>query len=508
MKKLILTVISAILILTSCAEAPRGSYAGVPNPVALEAERFVDEMYETRKSDYNVPLTDARVENLRLAHTYPDFDGRKLDAYVFDYKFKTDAPESLLLAGGMYLAEDGWFCPDYDNSHYLIFEGDEFVTEFGSNDSAPGEALFDSELAARIAEIVPTAVAREAERVVVELYKSYDSETVITDARVENLRLAHTYADFDGRKLDAYVFDYKFKTDAPESLILAGGMYLAEDGWFCPDYDNSHYLIFAGDEFVTSHFANDCSPGNELFDYELGAKLYDLGFTDVNHREKQLLAEIDRWQSDFYRYSDANLQLQKELKSATESIAQLELELNLAHQIIGVLLTEPATLPDGEPLLEAHTTGWTINFRVYSEQSQPTLYWQSQSYFGENWYKAELELPEEYKSGRIVRIEQGGGSGEAVAVVEATNYSNETVRLAYTYSPDAQLYPPIFDYFGLASEIGYTDRLPLEAPIVTPRDAVLLNEAAVVGLTHEREPVAGTHLGTVIRNVINARSAG
>ena len=54
------------------------------------------------------------------------------------------------MAGGMFVAEEvgngGWFCPDYRNMHYLIFEGEKFLLSIGSNDSQPGNELFDSEL--------------------------------------------------------------------------------------------------------------------------------------------------------------------------------------------------------------------------------------------------------------------------------------------------------------------------------------------------------------------------
>ncbi len=65
----------------------------------------------------------------------------------------------------------------------------------------------------------------------------------------------------------------EFLTESPDSVVLAGGMYITEDNWVMPGYPNSTYLVFRqdGDKlgYLQSIVENDCTPGTQLFTNDL-----------------------------------------------------------------------------------------------------------------------------------------------------------------------------------------------------------------------------------------------
>ena len=148
-----------------------------------------------------------------------------------------------------------------------------------------------------------------------EYYESTKPEAVwhALDWRVEDLRHSYTYEDFDGMKLDIYVYNVKFLSDNPENMLLAGGMYITDDGWYCPDYDNSRYLVFEGEKFICAFGSNDSEPGTDLFTSGLGKELYDLGLTTTNYSELEYRQTLDRYSADLQRYIDANRDLKAQI---------------------------------------------------------------------------------------------------------------------------------------------------------------------------------------------------
>lgn len=91
--------------------------------------------------------------------------------------------------------------------------------------------------------------------------------------RIEDLKYNYTYEDLDGMQLVIYQMNYEFLSEAPENIMLVGGMYITEDNWVMTSYPNSTYLIFHQDEdeliFLGSIMANDCTPGTEIFTDDL-----------------------------------------------------------------------------------------------------------------------------------------------------------------------------------------------------------------------------------------------
>ncbi len=148
-----------------------------------------------------------------------------------------------------------------------------------------------------------------------EYYESTKPEAVwhALDWRVEDLRHSYTYEDFDGMKLDIYVYNVKFLSDNPENMLLAGGMYITDDGWYCPDYDNSRYLVFEGEKFICAFGSNDSEPGTDLFTSGLGKELYNLGLTTTDYAAIEYRQTLNRYSADLQRYIDANRDLRAQL---------------------------------------------------------------------------------------------------------------------------------------------------------------------------------------------------
>lgn len=148
-----------------------------------------------------------------------------------------------------------------------------------------------------------------------EYYESTRPEAVwhALDWRVEDLRHDYIYEDFDGMKLDIYAYNVKFLSDNPENMLLAGGMYITDDGWYCPDYDNSRYLVFEGEKFICAFGSNDSEPGTDLFTSGLGKELYNLGLTTTDYAALEYRQTLDRYSADLQRYIDANRDLKAQI---------------------------------------------------------------------------------------------------------------------------------------------------------------------------------------------------
>lgn len=101
-----------------------GSTTDIPDEVLAAAKSQVMTYYgEALSGDFLSPaaLDDWRIERLTYVHTYPDFHGMEIEVYRMNYEFHATAPEKVMLAGGMYLTEDGWVMPSYPDCQYLFF---------------------------------------------------------------------------------------------------------------------------------------------------------------------------------------------------------------------------------------------------------------------------------------------------------------------------------------------------------------------------------------------------
>ena len=198
----------------------------------------------------------------------------------------------------------------------IIIAAFSFVSCSGDSTKPTHEVRFDG-----IPDYVCDVVAGQTEeefdnnKDVGEYYESTKPEAVwhALDWRVEDLRHSYTYEDFDGMKLDIYVYNVKFLSDNPENMLLAGGMYITDDGWYCPDYDNSRYLVFEGEKFICAFGSNDSEPGTDLFTSGLGKELYNLGLTTTDYAALEYRQTLNRYSADLQRYIDANRDLRAQL---------------------------------------------------------------------------------------------------------------------------------------------------------------------------------------------------
>ena len=75
---------------------------------------------------------------------------------------------------------------------------------------------------------------------------------------------------FNDLQIQIWNMDYQIHTDTPEYVMMAGGRYLTEDGWFSAGYPGCDYLMFRLNDDGTRDFLyremhNDCSPGTDAF---------------------------------------------------------------------------------------------------------------------------------------------------------------------------------------------------------------------------------------------------
>lgn len=111
-------------------------------------------------------------------------------------------------------------------------------------------------------------------------------EDVLDAAKAATLSYEEYYADYDdwrvesvegpwtmtvgNLELEVWQFKYKWHAMNPANVILAGGMYITEDGWVSPGYPGCDYLYFlldgdGGRTYLYTRMENDCTPGTEPF---------------------------------------------------------------------------------------------------------------------------------------------------------------------------------------------------------------------------------------------------
>lgn len=94
-----------------------------------------------------------------------------------------------------------------------------------------------------------------------------------TGWRIETLAYAYTYDDLNGIRLAVYQMNYEFLAESPGVIVLAGGLYIAEDNWVMSGNPSATYLIFLQDggelSILQPVVENDCTPETELFTEDL-----------------------------------------------------------------------------------------------------------------------------------------------------------------------------------------------------------------------------------------------
>ena len=194
---------------------------------------------------------------------------------------------------------------------------------------------------------IPTYVVEVAAENVKSEFEHYqkslspDAGYKLLDWRLEDVTYCTKYESFEGLTLDIYAFNRKFQADKIENVVLSGGRYTVEDGWFCPDYDGSSFLVFEGEKYICFVGNNDGGPADHYdpstpgnFDYELGKVLFAKGLINIDYTRKWYDDRLARYSSDLDRYIQATADLRAQLEEAakekaalTQQIAELEQQI-------------------------------------------------------------------------------------------------------------------------------------------------------------------------------------
>ena len=123
-----------------------------------------------------------------------------------------------------------------------------------------------------------------------EHYADYD------DWRVESVEGPWTMT-VGNLELEVWQFKYKWHAMNPANVILAGGMYITEDGWVCPGYSGSDYLCFLLDgdgnrAELYAHIVNDGTPALDSFFWDTVRNLRAQGLLSYADLSGEELLEI------------------------------------------------------------------------------------------------------------------------------------------------------------------------------------------------------------------------
>lgn len=138
-------------------------------------------------------------------------------------------------------------------------------------------------------------------------------EDVLDAAKAATLSYEEHYADYDdwrvesvegpwtmtvgNLELEVWQFKYKWHAMNPANVILAGGMYITEDGWVCPGYSGSDYLCFLLDgdgnrAELYAHIVNDGTPALDSFFWDTVRNLRAQGLLSYADLSGEELLEI------------------------------------------------------------------------------------------------------------------------------------------------------------------------------------------------------------------------
>ena len=118
-----------------------------PQSVTAAVNDYAALMLDGCQLDFpDYQLQSFRIQSLEKAYSYPELGGRSINVWRVNLECLSAAPERIILAGGMYVASDGWTCMDYPNSRYVLSDAEtgECCGMFFSNDVFPGSAEFDA----------------------------------------------------------------------------------------------------------------------------------------------------------------------------------------------------------------------------------------------------------------------------------------------------------------------------------------------------------------------------
>lgn len=147
----------------------------------------------------------------------------------------------------------------------------------------------------------PEDVLEQAKRFAQNAYEARghsadDTGAVYDDWRINELE-GPWFEEAGGLNIEIWRLSYELHTTTPESLVLAGGSYLAEDNWCMIGYYGCDYLYFQIDEsenrtYLYTAMENDCAPGTELFRTDMVNQLTSMGLLALEDVDGQTLLEM------------------------------------------------------------------------------------------------------------------------------------------------------------------------------------------------------------------------
>lgn len=118
----------------------------IPQQVLADGKAQAQAAYDAKKnSEWDYNYDDWRVSYLSKAGTYTEFGELTIEVYSLGYQFHTAEPTTVMLAGGMYLLEDGWVGGfSVENSPYLVYQRKEDGTRVRLESRIDGDCSINS----------------------------------------------------------------------------------------------------------------------------------------------------------------------------------------------------------------------------------------------------------------------------------------------------------------------------------------------------------------------------
>ena len=164
---------------------------------------------------------------------------------------------------------------------------------------------------------VPSDVVTAAKARTLENYNAMREdcpELPIDDWRVTAVTLESGMSLTDGRSLEIYRVSSAFHTTEPAKRVMAGNIWLDEDGWLSGYTRRSPYLAFVVDggkrALVESDLPDDCSPGSLAFDTAVVELLLKQGYADISDLDQETL--VGYFYFSYYDCLDRIAQLPEE----------------------------------------------------------------------------------------------------------------------------------------------------------------------------------------------------
>ena len=107
------------------------------------------------------------------------------------------------------------------------------------------------------------------------------------DWRITQIETCSPYRygwQWDGPEVEIYSLGFEAHSSQPESVVIAGGMYILQDGWIGGFYVEYPYLVCIMEDdgtrtFLESRIPGDCSEGSQAFLDGLNQTLQNAGYT-------------------------------------------------------------------------------------------------------------------------------------------------------------------------------------------------------------------------------------